>query len=251
MITRHSLGWKPDLPDQRDHLYAAPRLTTLPTSVDLRAQCPPIYDQGNLGSCTANAIAGALEFDQIKQGQTPTWTPSRLQIYYNERVMEGTIYSDAGAAIRDGVKSVNKLGACPESEWTYDIARFTFRAPRSCYDHALQHRAISYQRLSRSLQQMKSCLAEGYPFTFGMSVYESFESAKVAAMGIIPMPAQGEALLGGHAVLCVGYHDNEQLFIVRNSWGADWGDHGYFYLPYAYLMDHGLSSDFWTIRSVQ
>src|SRR5262245_26808338 len=105
-------GWIPDFPDHRDHLYAAPvvNLTALPPKVDLRAQCPPVYDQGTLGSCTGNAIAGALQFDRLKQKLTPDFVPSRLFIYYNEREMEGTVDSDSGAQIRDGIKSVADLG---------------------------------------------------------------------------------------------------------------------------------------------
>src|ERR1043166_8665841 len=122
MPTKKSLGWLPDLPDHRDFMYAAPLrlLKALPAKVDLRSKCPKtVYDQGRIGSCTANAIAAAMEFDQIKQGQTPS-TPSRLFIYYNERDMEHTVLLDSGAQIRDGIKSVAKLGACPETQWAYD-----------------------------------------------------------------------------------------------------------------------------------
>jgi C1A family cysteine protease len=119
-------GWIRDLPDARDYVYAAPLMRFpigLPASVDLRSACPPIYDQGQLGSCTGNGIAGAIEFDQKKQG-TKEFTPSRLFIYYNERVMEGTVPQDAGAQVRDGIKSVATLGAPPETDWSYDIAKF-------------------------------------------------------------------------------------------------------------------------------
>src|SRR5450631_3498884 len=126
-----SYGWLPDLPDQRDLSYAAPAplLKKLPASVDLRPQCPPVYDQGQLGSCTANAIAGAVQFDEIRSGIAPTWTPSRLFIYYNERALEGTVSADSGAQIRDGIKVIAKLGVCPESDWPYDITKFTEKPP--------------------------------------------------------------------------------------------------------------------------
>src|ERR1700691_6103327 len=119
-------GWIPDLPDHRDHLYAAPAEVAggLPASVDLRAQCPSVYDQGQLGSCTANAIASALQFEQMKQKLVQIFTPARLFIYYNERVIEHTVDSDSGAQIRDGIKSVGKQGDCPETEWPYVIAKF-------------------------------------------------------------------------------------------------------------------------------
>ena len=156
-------GWIPDQPDQRDHLYAAPSqfLTALPPRADLRRRCPPVYNQGALGSCTANAIGGAIEFDQ-----------------------------------------------------------------------------------------MKGCLASGYPFVFGFTVYQSFESQTVARSGHAPMPMWGERPIGGHAVMAVGYDDANEWFLVRNSWGKNWGMNGYFTLPYAYLIQPGLSSDFWTIRLV-
>lgn len=248
----HSYGWKHDLPDFRDHVYMNMYLflPLLPVRVDLRPMCPPVYDQGQLGSCTANAIAGALEFDQMKQNETPFITPARLFIYYNERAAEGTTESDAGAAIRDGIKSVNRQGACPETEWPYDINQFAVQPPQNCYADAVLHKAVSYQRLSQNVLVMKSCLASGSPFVFGFSVYDSFESDQVAATGIVPMPDRNENMLGGHAVLAVGYQEDKQCFIVRNSWGDQWGDKGYCYMPYQYLLDGGLASDFWTIRSV-
>ncbi len=264
--TNKRYGWVPDLPDHRDLLYAAPvtALRALPAKVDLRPNCPHIYDQEQLGSCTANAIAGALEFDQMKQKLTDIFTPSRLFIYYNERVMEGTVNEDSGAMIRDGIKSVGKQGACPEEKtkqhpgpegvWPYDPdyqVRFIKKPTPKCYEVAAKHQAILYSRLVRNLNQMKGCLASGYPFVFGFSVYESFESQEVAQTGRVPMPSPNEQLLGGHAVLAVGYDDSQRRFIVRNSWGKDWGMQGYFTIPYAYLLDDNLADDFWTIRQVE
>jgi C1A family cysteine protease len=244
-------GWTPDLPDQRDHLYAAPppMLGNLPASADLTSQCPPVYDQGQLGSCTANAIAAAVEFDRLKQ-KLPDITPSRLFIYYNEREMEGTIGSDSGAQIRDGIKSVSQLGVCPEPEWPYDIAKFTQKPPAKAYTDALTDRAVSYQRVIQDLTQMRGCIASGYPFVFGFTVYTSFESPEVARTGHAPLPGAGEQQIGGHAVLAVGYDDSQQWMIVRNSWGPGWGIKGYFTLPYTYLSQANLAADFWTIRLV-
>lgn len=246
------LGWIPDLPDQRDHLYAAPlaAIGPLPASFDLRAQCPAIYDQGQLGSCTANSIAAAIEFDQMKEQLPKEFVPSRLFIYYNERVIEGTTGSDSGAQIRDGIKSVAKQGACPETEWPYDITKFSDQPTPQCYQDALLDRAVSYQRVACDLTQMKGCLASGYPFVFGFTVYDSFMTPEVAASGQAPMPGSSEQVVGGHAVMAVGYDDAQQRFIVRNSWGTGWGMAGYFTLPYAYLIQPGLASDFWTIRLV-
>jgi C1A family cysteine protease len=244
-------GWIPDQPDQRDHLYAVPPqyLTALPARADLRAKCPPVYDQGQLGSCTANAIGGALEFDRMQQ-KLPDFVPSRLFIYYNERVIEGTVRSDSGAQIRDGIKSVASQGACPEPDWPYVISKFAVKPPARAYKDAALDRAVSYLSIVQDLNQMKGCLASGFPFVFGFTVYESFETAVVAKTGHAPMPGWAERPVGGHAVMAVGYDDSSGWFIARNSWGTAWGMKGYFTLPYAYLIQPGLSSDFWTVRLV-
>ncbi|HZW32727.1 MAG TPA: C1 family peptidase [Isosphaeraceae bacterium] len=245
-------GWVPDLPDQRDHTFAvaAPLVTNLPESVDLRDQCPEVYNQGDLGSCTANAIAAALQFDRMKQ-KLDDFTPSRLFIYYNERVLEGTVASDSGAQLRDGIKSVATQGDCPETEWPYDISKFADAPPQSCYRDARKYKAVQYQSVTQNLADMQGCLASGYPFVFGFTAYESFESDAVAQTGNLPMPKSGEPIVGGHAVLAVGYDNDDRVFIVRNSWGEDWGDAGYFYMSYAYLLDDNLADDFWTIRLVK
>ena len=245
-------------------MYAAPRaaVANLPASVDLKSGLPECYDQGQIGSCTANAIAGAFEFSLRKQGLAD-FTPSRLFIYYNERAMEGHVGTDSGAQIRDGVKSVAKLGVCPETEWPYEAipadangnfpagSKEATRPSDACYQDALKSRATTYQRVTTTLDQLRGCLAAGYPFVFGFSVYESFESQQVAQTGVVPMPHSGEQVLGGHAVLAVGYQDAQQQFIVRNSWSAGWGDKGYCYMPYQYLTNTQLASDFWTLRLVK
>jgi C1A family cysteine protease len=256
-------GWKPDLPDHRDFQYAVPHVTAaaLPAKVDLRPGCPAVYDQGTLGSCTANAIAGAIEFDQKKQGR-PVFTPSRLFIYYNERILEGTSPTvDGGAQIRDGIKSVASLGVCNETSWPYDdtntdpapcsTCKFALKPTPACYTQALKYKITAYQRLNSALlSALKGCLASGYPFIFGFTVYESFESPQVAKTGIVPMPSSKEKVVGGHAVVAVGYDDSKSQFIVRNSWGAAWGIKGYCMMPYSYLINGELADDFWTIQTV-
>jgi C1A family cysteine protease len=246
-------GWTPDLPDARDFMYSAPEgvLTKLPTKVDLRGtKMPKVYDQGELGSCTANAIGAAFEFGQLKQGEKD-FMPSRLFIYYNERAVEGTIDTDSGAMIRDGMKSISKLGVCTEDTWPYDIPRFTEKPPAKAYTEAKKHQALVYRRVLGQLHQMQGCLAQGYPFVFGFSVYESFMSPEVAKTGKVPLPPRGEQLLGGHAVLAVGYDDSIQSFIVRNSWGPKWGIKGYCEMPYGYLTDPQLARDFWAVYTVE
>ena len=246
-------GWIPDLPDHRDYVFTAPvaALEALPPRADLRPGCPPVYAQGDLGSCTAQAIAAALEFGQSKQGQRDRFTPSRLFIYYNERVIENTIDEDSGAMLRDGIKSVSKQGAPHETLWPYRIPKFRTKPSAAAYRDAGKHQALLYQRVPRTLDQFRGCLAAGYPFVFGFSAYESFESPSVAKTGNMPMPHPTEELIGGHAVLAVGYDDGRNRFLARNSWGARWGLSGYFTLPYDYLLDENLSDDFWTIRLIE
>ncbi len=240
-----SYGWIPDRPDHRDFLYSAiaPKVK-LPLKVDLRTEDSPIENQGHLGSCTANALAGNLQFLEKVSGQIYK-DVSRLFIYYNERAVEGTIGFDSGAMIRDGIKVLAKYGVCPESSWPYDISKFTRKPVALCYKEGLRHRITSYHRL-QTLGEMLNCLAEGFPFVFGFTVYESFESLKVAQTGLVPMPKKSERALGGHAVMAAGYDKAKKRFIVRNSWDPQWGQAGYFTIAFAYL--EGLASDFWTIR---
>jgi C1A family cysteine protease len=242
-------GWTPDLPDQRDIMFGAIRRIskTLPKKVDLRESCSPVEDQGNLGSCTANALVGLLEYLEIIDKVSFT-DLSRLFVYYNERVIEHSVNQDSGAMLRDGIKTLAKQGVCTEARWPYLISQFTKKPTPTCYKEALNRQIISYQRLATT-DEMRACLADKFPFVFGFSVYESFESQEVAKTGVVPMPKVGEKQLGGHAVLAVGYDDAKKQFIVRNSWGPKWGIAGYFMMPYKYLASRNLSDDFWTVRA--
>jgi C1A family cysteine protease len=187
----------------------------------------------------------------MRQELAEVFTPSRLFIYYNERSDEGTIGQDAGGALRDGIQTVATLGAPPESDWPYsdDPTTFTELPPPQAYTDAQQHLVSSYDAVSQDLTSLKAVLALGYPIVFGFSVYESFESDAVAASGFAPMPGPNEQFLGGHAVMLVGYDDSQTAFIVRNSWGSSWGQAGYFTLPYEYVCDPNLASDFWTVKT--
>jgi len=246
-------GWLPDIPDQRDLVYSVskPTLQKLPAKVDLRNLCPGVYDQGELGSCTANAIAATFEFELMKQKAVSVFMPSRLFIYYNERVIEHSVATDSGAMIRDGIKSIANDGVCSEKIWPYDITKFKNKPTASCYTSAKLHQALLYQRVDRKIDQFKGVLAEGYPIVFGFTVYDSFESAAVAKSGKLDMPKQTEKQVGGHAVLCVGYDDSTQRFIIRNSWGTNWGLKGYFTMPYGYFLEPNLSDDFWAVKLVE
>ena len=243
-------GWHPSLRDKRTRKFS--RLPApLPPSVDWTSKLPPCYDQGGLGSCTANAIAGALQFLQAVKGETLVM-PSRLFIYYNERVMEGSVDSDAGAELMDGIKSVNSKGVCPESEWPYEPTRLTYPPTPACYTDASKEQLLQYLSVDNTvLDDLKSALVQG-PVVGGFTVYDSFESDAVAASGVAPMPnLTTESVQGGHAILVAGYDSPTQLFKVRNSWGTGWGMNGYFTIPFAYFTDPDLAGDFWLCQKLE
>lgn len=232
------------------HFAMAPHIVKAVQVVDLRSFMPPVYDQGELGSCTANAIGGAYEYDQIKQKEASPFVPSRLFIYYNERAIEGDVADDSGAQISDGLKSISTTGVIPETEWPYNVAKFAVKPSAKCYTDAVHHKATGYHAIAQNQTQINQALLSGLPVLVGIVVYESFESDQVAATGVVPMPHIGEQQLGGHAVLIVGFDNNKKVYYVRNSWGPNWGMKGYFTLPYAYILNKNLASDFWVITGV-
>ena len=243
-------GYKPDLPDKRDFYYTVSQPVAVPKSVDLRPSCPPVYDQGELGSCTANALAALYQQNEIVQKNVTQFMPSRLFVYYNERYLEGTVQSDSGASLRDGIRALAKWGVCDENLYPYKIERFANTPGANIYEAAKKGVITKYSRIVQKLADMRTCLAAGDPFVIGIMVYESFESKDVAKTGNVPMPSYDEQALGGHAVLVVGYNDADQTFLVRNSWGPKWGQGGYFTLPYEYVLDSDLTGDMWTIQMV-
>lgn len=244
-------GWNPDTPDHRDLMFSLPhKMEDLPSKVDLRTDELPTFDQGSLGSCTANAVSNAFAFSVNKQKEEKLYVPSRLFIYYNTRILEGNEDRDTGATLRNTVKAMNKVGTCGEDIWPYEIPKFTNKPTDDCYKIAKGNKAIKYERLTRSLNDFKSCLASGFPFVCGFAVYESFQSKEMAKTGKMKMPDKSEKFYGGHAIIVMGYDDETQCFIVRNSWGKRWGDKGHFYMPYEYLLDRNLSDDFWVIQKV-
>jgi len=256
-------NWKRDLLDARDHIYdttSAP--ATLPASVDLRSYCSPIEDQGQLGSCTSNAIAGIVEYTDIREGKATPSSPlrvSRLFIYYQERLLEGTVSYDSGAYLRDGIKACYTYGAPQESLWPYIISRFNTRPSTAAYTDALKRKVTAYAKCA-DFTAVKTAISQNHPVVVGFDVYASFESGTwwtPSGSGLMPYPnVRTEQLLGGHAVALVGYNDTltgpagTGYFIARNSWGTSWGKSGYFYMPYSVITNTSMSSDFWTVSVV-
>lgn len=260
MRTIKRYGWKPDLPDTRDRLYNLERKVeqpaALPAVFSLRPSMPPVYDQGELGSCTGNGVAAVLEHQEMKQAEG-THTPSRLFIYYEERVIEGTVNEDSGAEIRDGIKVVAQKGAPPESLWPYDIAKFTQKPAPSVYEAARKHEAVQYLRVlpGQPGSPIRTPIHAGFPVVFGFTVYEQFEGSWNPATEHLPLPGRGEGVLGGHCCVVVGWDFSLKrfpvnVFEIRNSWGAEWGDRGYFYMDARWLYEpqRRLSSDFWVVE---
>jgi len=288
----YSFGWLPDLPDPRDYTSTHPKIAPLlakkpvftPKSVDLRAFCPPICDQGQIGSCTANAAAGMLEYYR-KRAYGKDSPTSRMFIYKCTRDLM-MAKGDSGAYIRTTMGSLALFGAPPEKYWDYDSRALDRAPPAFCYSFAQNYQAISYFRLDDprgqkstadppdgsppqdkqklALTNIKETLAQQIPAMFGFQVYESIRESMAlpsvalrrnirdANDGKIPYPERGEKVIGGHAVLCVGYDDAMKIgdkvgaFLIRNSWGEGWGEKGYGWLPYNYLLA-GLAQDWWAL----
>ena len=245
---KHIYNLKIERIDHTELKFKTFKKVPLPESVDLRKNFPPVYDQGELGSCTANALCGVYEFETVDENVDKGFKPSRLFLYYNERKMEGTISEDSGAYLSDGIKSLKNYGVCSESYCPYVIENFTQAPSPSAYKEALDHKVVISSNIHQDLTSMKLSIYNKNPFVVVISIYSSFESSEVAKTGMVPMPKKGEELLGGHAVAVCGY--TKDHWIVRNSWGSSWGDKGYFYLPYLYLLDSSLSSDLWNISKI-
>lgn len=243
----HGMGYIPDLGDYRDwRLPAAAAPRALPPLVDMRPQTVPIDDQGVLSSCVGNSCGSLFAFVDKKQGGSDE-KPSRLQIYYDARALDGFQESDNGAVIRSALKTLADKGAAPEDLWPYTPVKVNVAPSQSVYDAATLHQAIAYMRVDQNLDAMRGCLADGFPFVLGSTLYESF--SEVSGSGIVP-PPRG-SVIGGHAYLALGYRDSDRRFICQNSWGTNWGASGFFFISYDYLTDSNLSDDLWTIRSVE
>ena len=190
------------LPDEQLKFTKEPEIVNptaeSPPSIDLRSKLPACYDQGSLGSCTANALVASFQI--LK----PEIMGSRLFLYYNSRMLEGSIPYDAGATLYDGVTCLKRYGVCLESQYPYSTNLFAKTPPTQCYTDALRNRVVAAANVPQTAAAMKACLNAGFPFVIGFTVFSSFESSQVAATGVVPMPGRNERVLGGHAVLVVG-----------------------------------------------
>ncbi len=272
MATIHGMGMgrRRDLPDFRDHTAETDAINEIisksaplkaaakkqPLSVDLRQWCSPVENQGSLGSCTANAGVGMLEYYE-RRTTGKHIDGSRLFLYKVTRELQG-IKGDDGAELRDVMKAMVLFGVPPEKYWPYHVTKFNDEPSSFCYAFAQSYQAIKYYRLdpagtspTATLAAIKKNLAAALPAMFGFSVYSSIPPLG-DGKGEIPFPERGDSLEGGHAVLAVGYDDNKKVgknkgaLLIRNSWGVDWGDKGYGWLPYAYV-EAGLADDFWSM----
>lgn len=245
-------GWKRDIKDSRDHNYAAAhrrKAAAILPSVDLEPAFPPCFDQGDLGSCTFNGIGGVFAYVSKRQSTKNVSTIiSRLMGYYGERYLEGTVDSDSGAAIRDGIKVLADSGVCREDIWPYEIEKFTQSPDDAAVKDAVLHKAAVYQRVQVNVLDVMTSLSQNLPIVFGFSVPESFEDESVARTGIMPLYNPNESIIGGHCVVIVGYDQAKQILKVRNSWGTEWGQNGYFWMPFTNFTE--LSSDLWIIPQV-
>lgn len=263
------LGWLPDLPDHRDYSPNHEKLqfmnskqvsTIFPTSVDHRDDCSPIRDQGNLGSCTAFSGTGLYEYT-IKRAFKKDAQLSPLFLYKTTRRLMG-VKGDTGAWLRTTMGALTLFGTPPEKFWNYRIEDFEKEPDAWLYAYAQSFQAVKYFRLDSDvngqalLQRIRSYLHRGYAMMFGFTVYSSIWDAN--ANGEIPFPSSGESVEGGHAIVAVGYNDNIHIkgsqnygsLLIRNSWGTSWGDGGYGWLPYDYVLKN-LADDFWSITKAE
>ena len=253
-------GWLPDVPDFRDYtvhsekvraLFKAspPKAAKLSASADLREHCSPVEDQGKIGSCTAQAVVGLLEYFE-RRALGEYLDASRRFLYKVTRKLY-RLEGDTGAEVRGAMKALRIFGVCPEEYWPYEEGKYDQEPPAFCYAFAQSYQAVKYYRIwdadpVKLLGQLKASLASGLPFAFGFSVYSSIWDAAVQDSGDIPVPGKGDSLDGGHAVMAVGYDDARNRLLIRNSWGTSWGQKGYGTLPYEYVTK-GIADDFWVL----
>lgn len=248
-----------------EHLYwfFDTKVKALPERIDLSDGFAPVYDQGHLGSCTANASTALLQYEAKKMGYPNQENFSRLFEYFQSRANQipPDTATDTGASLAVSILCLAKFGVCLEADWPYDISKFTVAPSKELCDKALLYKCGAGKRVTPTHDQLRGSLADGYPFVLGINVYESFMTVNVGTTGIIPIPIltdttidgktiKADTLLGGHAIVCVGYDDSTRLYKFRNSWSEKWGDKGYGYLPYDYVENHNLAFDMWAIKDI-
>ncbi len=224
---------------------------TIPNKYSLRSKMGSVYDQGQLGSCTATAYCSIIQYLLPKAMNNSFFNGSPLFLYYNERRLEGTVNQDAGAYLHTGVRALKQFGICPEIDWPYNILKYSFLPSQTAYINARQRKVLRAFGVPQNISSMKRAIFKGHPFVIGIVVFSSFESEQVEKTGVVPMPGPNEQTLGGHAMLCVGYDDTKRRFLCKNSWGTGWGDNGYCTIPYDYfLKSNNYASDFWMITKI-
>lgn len=245
-------GYIKDTLDPRDYIFSIPKVST-PTPIKPTKQpsiftlvMPPVLDQGNLGSCVANAVCNALGYIDMKAGKSMK-LKSRLFNYYNTRVIENTVSQDSGCQIRDAIKSDNQNGDCFEISWPYNISRFIIKPTSSCYTEASKNKLTVYQRVNQDRLSIKACLTLGYPIIIGFTCFNTIYNRSVEINGDIPMPTRRDYVIGGHCVLIIGYNDTTQTYTIQNSWGTGWGRKGFGTLPYNYVENINYATDFWMV----
>lgn len=246
-------GWKPSLPDHRDwqHKFSTKHLSEddFPEIIDLSKYLPPVLDQGRIGDCTAHAITECFRSERIKSG-LEDFDMARLQLYWDERSIEGTTDSDSGAMIRDGVKSLADKGVAHEALWPCTDDDLYKQPSVNVYVDAQNYKISKFASVDVNPASIMEALNAGHPVMIGISVFDSLESKEVAESGVVPMPGENDKVLGGHAVLLFSSDRNKRMFKIRNSWGENWGDHGNFWAPFDYIGSEKFGSDYWIINGL-
>lgn len=230
---------KKDPYDRRDLFCKVAKNSNIKNKIDLRKWCSPIEDQLHLGSCVGQAIVGAFEL-MINKIQPANFKDlSRLFVYYNARLLEGYVDEDVGVYVRDGIKAVNKWGVCDEESWPYLIDKFADTPGAESYIDAKTRLIDSYHRIN-SIDDIIATLGLEIPVVTGILVFGDFD--RLQSDAVIPLPDDNDKILGGHAITIVGYDNDRKYFICRNSFGENWGDRGYFYMPYDYAEMYAMDT---------
>lgn len=224
---------KADELDWRDAQYNFVRDKNPRDIVDLRPWASPVEDQLHLGSCVGQAVVGAFELMINKLYPDKFTDLSRLFVYYNARALDDMVDEDVGAYVRDGIKAVSRWGVCSELIWPYLIKKFSLAPSIESYMDAKSRLIKKYYRVN-TLEDIIDALNADYPVVIGMTVYDNFYELEKPGNYVLPMPKSDDNVIGGHAVTLVGYDRNTKKLLARNSFGPDWGDNGYFWIPFEY-----------------